>query len=132
MLREPVGSFQDINECDWHLLRSRGNSNGRNSGSLRRDWVWILAGGEDSFGVLKGRTAASLWMLLKLRDPRSGKTMRLGVVESLLAEKGGQVDETSGLVTVGKRCNGTTRKLQVVICLFSHVCYLVRRTSNGW
>jgi hypothetical protein len=32
--------------------------------------------------------------------------MRLGMVESLLAEKGGQVDETSGLVTVGKRTKG--------------------------
>ena len=45
-------------------------------------------------------------MLLKLRDPRNGETMRLTVIESLVAENGGQVEEISGLVTVTKRTKG--------------------------
>jgi hypothetical protein len=65
-----------------------------------------MAGAEDSFRALNGGILACLWMLWKLRDSGSGKTMILAVVESLVADKEGQVDEISGLATVAKRTKG--------------------------
>ena len=88
------------------MVRSTGSTNWENSGKLRMDWVWIRVGAENAFGALKGWATASLYMLLKLRDPRNGETIRLAVIKSLVAEKGGQAEEISGLITVTKRMKG--------------------------
>ena len=34
----------------------------------RKDWVWVQASGEESYGDLRGRVVAQLLALVKIRD----------------------------------------------------------------
>jgi len=61
--------FQETEIYDIHRARYTGALNFRNQGS-RNDWVLVRARTEDMYGALRGRLAAKIIALFKIRDPR--------------------------------------------------------------
>ena len=66
-LEIPVADFQETDVFQIHRARSTGTMAFR-SGGPRNDWVWIQAGGEDSYGYLRGRGVAQVSALFKIRN----------------------------------------------------------------
>ena len=68
-LEIPVADFQETDVFQIHRARSTGTM-AFHSGGPRNDWVWIQAGGEDSYGHLQGRGVAQLLALFNKRLQR--------------------------------------------------------------
>jgi len=66
-LELPVADFQETDVFQIRQAHCTGIKAFRNSGP-RNDWVWIQAGGEDSYGDLRGRGVASLVGQFKIRN----------------------------------------------------------------
>jgi len=64
-LEIPVANFQEKDVFKIQLARSTGRI-AVPSGSSRNDWLWMQAGGEDSYGDLRGRGVAQLLAVFKI------------------------------------------------------------------
>ena len=96
----PVSAFQKTDVYDIYLVRCTGSLDFRNQGS-RNDWVWVQAGDEEMYGVLRGRLPAKLLALFKIQNPTcDGTVQRLVSVEMLSPVNSRRVSNVHGLVTV--------------------------------
>ena len=112
-LEIPVSDFQEadvfqINRACCTRTKAFRNSDPRN------DWIWVLAGGEESYGNLRGRVVARLLALFEIRNVLSGAgdVHRLALVRILNPVGAGTFHRGSGHIRVGKRPNG--RDMQIV------------------
>lgn len=113
-LEIPVPKFQQANMYTPHIIRCTMKSNYGNHGPWK-DCVSIMAGAKDQFGALQSRLPAILRYLFKLRDPYSGTTMRLALVQLLQAQPGaGHLQDDSDLVKVSRRLYSDSRDERVV------------------
>jgi len=62
-----VGHFPEANLFQIHRARCNGTKAFHSCGP-RNDWVWIQAGGEESYGDMRGRGVARLIGLFKIRN----------------------------------------------------------------
>ena len=56
-LEIPVSDFQEADVFQIHCARCTGTKAFRND-DPRNDWIWVQAGGEESYGDLRGRVVA--------------------------------------------------------------------------
>ena len=70
-LEIPVSDFQEADVVPTHRARCTGTKAFRNC-DPRNDWIWVQAGGEESYGDLRGRVVARLLALFKIRNVLSG------------------------------------------------------------
>jgi len=56
-LEIPVSDFQEADVFQIHSARYTGTKAFRNR-DPRNDWIWVQAGGEESYGDLRGRVVA--------------------------------------------------------------------------
>jgi len=99
-LEIPVVAFQESDVYDIHRARCTGALHFRNQGS-RNDWVWVQAGFEEMYGVLRGRLPAKLVALFKIRDYTCENAVRrVAAVRMLSAVNSGFPSDIHGLVTV--------------------------------
>jgi len=111
-LEIPISDFQETDMFQIHRARCTGTMAFRNGGP-RNDWVWIQAGGEDSYGDLRGRMVARLLGLFKIRNVLSGagSVHRLALVRVLDPANGGRFHFGSGHIRVSKRPNGRDMRI---------------------
>src|SRR5437588_5450376 len=64
-LEIPILAFQENDVYDIHWARSTGVSLFQNQACCN-DWVWVQTGGEEMYGVLRGRLPGKLIALIKL------------------------------------------------------------------
>jgi len=64
-LEIPVSDFQEADVFLIHHSHCTGTKAFRN-GDPRNDWIWVQAGGEESYGDLRGRVVARLLALFKI------------------------------------------------------------------
>ena len=112
-LEIPVPDFQDIDVFQIQCARCTGTRAFHNGGSTN-DWVWVQAGGEVSYGDLRGRVVARLLALFKIRNilSEAGEVHRLALVRILNPVGAGRFHRRSGHIRVSKRSNG--RDMQIV------------------
>ena len=66
-----VSDFQEADVFQIHRARCTGTKAFRN-GDPENDWIWVQAGGEESYGDLRGTVVAPLLALFKIRNVLSG------------------------------------------------------------
>src|SRR5205807_3030024 len=99
-LEIPIPALQDPKVYDIHRARCTGTLRFQNQAS-RNDWVWVQAGREEMYGVLKGLLPTKLVGLFKIRDYICMDTIRwLASVQMLMAINSGCLSDIHGLVTV--------------------------------
>jgi len=83
------------------------------SGGPRNDWVWIQAGGEDSYGDLRGRRVAQLLALFKIRNvfSEAASVRRLALLRVLDPINSGRFHLASGHIRVRKRRSGREKRI---------------------
>jgi len=81
-LEIPVLAFQETDVYDIHWARCTGTDRFRNQES-RNDWVWVQAGSEEMYRVLRGRLTAKRVALFKIRDCSQDPVRRLAGVQML-------------------------------------------------
>jgi len=102
-LEVPVLAFQEADIYEIHHARSTGTLHFRNQGS-RNDLVWVQAGTEEMYGVLRGRLPAKLVALFKILDPGSKDTVRqVAGIPLLTPVNSRRRSDLHGLVTVQMR-----------------------------
>ena len=106
-LEIPVPDFQDTDVFQIHGAGCTGTMAFRNGGP-RNDWVWVQAGGEESYGDLRGWVVAGLLALFKIRNVLSwaGDVHCLALVRKLDPVGAGRFHRGSGNIRVSKRSNG--------------------------
>ena len=70
-LEIPVSDYQEAEVYQIHRAGCTGKKAFRN-GDPRNNWIWVQAGGDESFGDLRGRVVAQLLALFKIRNILSG------------------------------------------------------------
>jgi len=108
-----VADFQETDVFQIHRARGTGTMAFR-SGGPRDDWVWIQAGGEDSYGDLWGCGVAQLLALCKIRNvcSEAAGVRGLALLPVLDPINFGRFHLTSGHNRVGKRRSG--REMRIV------------------
>jgi len=103
-LEIPVADFQETDMFQIHRARCTETKTFRNSGP-RNNWVWILAGGEDSYGDLRGRGVVCLVGLFKIRNivSEAGGVRRQALLCVINLINAGRFHLASGHLQVGKR-----------------------------
>ena len=78
---------------------------GFRSGGPRNDWVWIQAGGEDSYEDLRGRGVAQLLAFFKIRNVfcEAAGVRHLALLRVLDPINSGRFHLASGHIQVGTR-----------------------------
>jgi len=112
-LEIPVADFQETDVFRIHRARSTGTKAFR-SGGPRNDWVWIQAGGEDSYGDLRGRGVARLLAIFKIRNvfTEAAGVRHLALLRVLDPINSGRFHLASRHIRVGKRRSG--REMRIV------------------
>jgi len=112
-LEIPVTDFQETDVFQIHRARSTGTMAFRSRGP-RNDWVWIQAGGEDSYGDLRGWGVAQLLALFKISNvfSEAAGVRRLALLRVLDPIDSGRFHLASGHIRVGKRRSG--REMRIV------------------
>ena len=107
-----VSDFQEADLFQIHCARCTGTKAFRN-GDLRNDWIWVQAGGEESYGDLCGRVVARLLALFKIRNVLSGAgdVLRLALVPILDPVGASRLHRGSGHIGVSKRPNGRDMRI---------------------
>ena len=82
-LEIPVPNFQDTDVFQIHHACWTRTKAFRNSGP-RNHWVWVQAGGEESYGDLRGRVVARLLALFKIRNVLSRSEEHTSELQSLV------------------------------------------------
>ena len=102
-LEIPVSDFQEANVFQLHRARCTGTKAFYN-GHPRNDWIWVQAGGEESYGNLRGRVVARLLALFKIRNVQSGAgdVHRLALVRILDPVGAARFHRGSGHIRVSK------------------------------
>ena len=108
----PVPDFQDTDVFQIHRARCTGTKAFRNGGP-RNDCVWVQAGGEESYGYLRGRVVARLFALFKIRNVLNGAgdVHHLALVRILDPVGTGRFHRGSGHIRVSKRPNGRDMRI---------------------
>jgi len=83
-LEIPVVAFQESNIYDIHRGPCTATLHFRNQES-RNDWVWVQAGSEEMYGVLRGRLPAKLVALFTIRDYTCENAVRRVVAVRMLS-----------------------------------------------
>jgi len=111
-LEIPVSDFQEGDVFQIHRARCTGTKAFRNS-DPRNDWIWVQAGGEESYGDLRGRVVARLLALFQIRNVLSGAgdVHRLVLVHILDPVGAGRFHSRSGHIRVSKRPNGRDMRI---------------------
>ena len=111
-LKIPFPDFQETDMFQIHRARCTGTKAFRNGGP-RNDWVWVQAGGEESYGDLRGRVVARLLALFKIRNVLSGAgdVHRLALVRILDPVGAGRFHRGSRHIRVSKRSNGRDMRI---------------------
>ena len=114
-LEIPVPDYQDTDVFQIHRARCTGTKAFRNGGP-RNNWVWVQAGGEKSYGDLRGRVVARLLALFKIRNVLSGAgdAYRLALVRILDPVGAGSFHCGSGHIRVSKRSNGRDMRIVAI------------------
>jgi len=130
-LEIPVLAFQEADVYEIHRARSTGALHFRNQGS-RNDWVWVQAATEEKYGALRGRLAAKLVALLKIRDYRSDHTVRrVAGVQMLTPVNSVRLSDLHGLVTV--QMKEDTRGFTIVdIGTILGLAHLIPEEDRRW
>jgi len=102
----PVTDFQEAVVFQINSARCTGTKAFRN-GDPRQDWIWVQAGGEESYMDLRGRVLAQLLAVFKIRNVLSGAgdVHRLALVHILDPVGAGGFHRRSGHMRVSKRPN---------------------------
>jgi len=130
-LEVPVLAFQEADIYEIHRARSTGTLHFRNQGS-RNDLVWVQAGTEEMYGVLRGRLPAKLVALFKILDPGSKDTVReVAGIQLLTPVNSRRRSDLHGLVTVQMRED--TREFTIVdMGTILSLAHLIQRiTGDG-
>jgi len=99
----PVVAFQESEVGNIHRPRCTRALHFRNQGS-HNDWVWVQAGSEEMYGAVRGRLAAKLVALFKIRHYTCENAVRrVAAVRILCAVNSGFPSDIHGLVTVQMR-----------------------------
>ena len=111
-LQIPVSDFQEADVFQIHRARCTGTNAFRNTGP-RNDWVWVQAGGEDSYRDLREWVAARLLALFKIRNALSGagSFCRLALFLALDPVCGGRFHPGSGHIRVSTRPSGRDMRI---------------------
>ena len=111
-LEIPVLDFQNTDMFQIHCPRSTGRKAFRKGGS-RNNWVWVQAGGKESYGDLQGRVVARLLALFKIRNVLSwaGDVYRLAFVRILDLIGTGRFHRRSGHIRVSQQPNGQDMRI---------------------
>jgi len=130
-LEIPVLAFQETEIYNIHSSRCTGPLNFRNHGS-RNDWVWVRAGTEDMYGMLRGRLPAKLVALFKIRDYRcEDRVRRLAGVQFVSAVNSGRISDVHSLVTVQMKADA--REFTVVdIGTILGLAHLIPEGDRRW
>jgi len=127
----PVVAFQESDVYDTHRARCTGTLHFRNQGSCN-DWVWVLAGSEEMYGGLRGRLAAKLVALFKIRDYICENAVRrVAAVRMLSTVNSAFPSDIHGLVTVQMREDA--REFTIVDVGTIHgLGHLIPEGQRGW
>ena len=108
----PVPDFQDTDVFQIYRARCTGTKAFRNGGP-RKDCLWVQAGGEESYGHLRGRVVARLVALFKIRNVLSGAgdVYRLALVRIFDPVGTGRFHRRNGHIRVSKRPNGRDMRI---------------------
>jgi len=102
-LEIPVVAFQESDVYDSHRARCIGALPFQNQGSCNNG-VWVQAGSEEMYGVLRGRLPAKLVALYKIVDYTCGNAVRrVAAFRILSAVNSGFPSDIHGLVTLQMR-----------------------------
>jgi len=112
-LEIPLADFQETDILQIHRARSTRTMAFRSCGP-RNDWVWIQAGGEASYGDLRGQGVAQLLALMKIRNVLSAAAgvQQLALLRVQDRINSGSFHLASGHTRVGKRRN--SREMRIV------------------
>ena len=108
-----VSDFQEADVFQIHRARCTGTKAFRN-GSPRNDWIWVQAGGEESYGDLRWRlVVARSLALFKIRNVLSGArdVHCLALVRILDPVGAGRFHRGSGHIRVSKWPNGQDMRI---------------------
>ena len=107
-----VSDFQDTDVFQIHRASCTGTKAFRNVGS-RNDWLWVQAGGEESYRDLRGVVVARLLALFKIRNVLSGAgdVHRLAWVRILDPVGAGRVHRGTRHIRVSKLSNGRDMRI---------------------
>jgi len=94
--------FQEADVYDIHRAQCTGTHTFWNQES-RNHWVCVQAGSEEMYGPLRGRVAAKLVALIKIRDCSQDTVPRLAGIQMLSPVNSGQPSDIHSLVTVQLR-----------------------------
>jgi len=111
-LEIPVTDFQETDVFQIHGVRCTGTKAFCNCGP-RINWVWIQAGGEESYGDLRGREVANLVGLFKIRNIliEDIGVRRLAFLSVLDPINVGRLHLASSHIQVGKRTSGRDMRI---------------------
>jgi len=98
-LEIPVLAFQETGIYDIQCARCTGTSRFPNQES-RLDSVWVQAGSEEMYDVLKSHLPAKLVVLFKIRDYPQNTERRLAGIQMLSPVNSGRPSDIHSLVTV--------------------------------
>ena len=108
----PVPDFQKTDVFQIHRAPCTGTKAFRDGGP-RNDWVWVQAGGEESYRDLQGRVVARLLALFKIINVLSGAgdVHHLALVRILDPVSAGRFHRGSGQLRVSKWSNGQDMRI---------------------
>src|SRR5205807_8051204 len=103
------------------------------SGGPRNDWVWFQAGGEDSYGDLRGWRMTRLLALFKMRNIFSEATgvQRLALLRVLDPINGGRLHLANGHIRIGKWRSGQEMRI-VDIGIVIGQAYVIPTGEGQW
>jgi len=131
-LEIPVSEFQEADVFQIHHASRTGRKAFRN-GDPRNNWIWVQAGGEDSYGDLRGQVVAQLVALFKIRNvqSRAGDVHRLALVRILDPIGAGRFHRRSGHIQVSKRPNGRDMRIVGIGAVIRHA-HVITSGERQW
>jgi len=131
-LEIPVSDFQEADIFQIHRARCTGTKAFHN-GDPRNDWIWVQAGGEKSYGDLRGWLVARLLALFKIRNVLSGAgdVHRLALVRILDPIGAGRFHRGNGHIRVSKRPNGRDMRIVGIGAVIRQAHVITSGRGNG-
>ena len=120
-LEIPVSDLQEADVFQIHRARCTGTKAFRN-GDPRNDWIWVQAGGEESYRDLRGWVVPRLLALVKTRNvlSRAGDVHRLALLHILDPVGCGRFHRRSGHIPVSKQPNGRDMRIVGIGAVIGH------------
>ena len=127
-----VSDFQEADVFQIHRSRCTGTKAFWN-GDPRNNWIWVQAGGEESYRDLRERVVARLLEHLKIRNVLSGARdiHRLALVCIPDPVGTGRIDHGSGHIRVSKRPNGRDMRIVSIGAVIGQA-YVITSGERQW